>query len=66
MDVVQIQQVRSLGEGRVRFQQNPLDNTSGRGARVFLEDISRVLIKMLSAVYNLNKATHILGLQLNS
>ena len=33
---------------------------------VFLEDISRVLIKMLSVVYNLNKATHILGLQLNS
>ena len=32
----------------------------------FLEDISGVFIKMLSIVYNLNKATHILGLQIRS
>ena len=31
---------------------------------LFLEDISRVLIKMLSIIVNLNKAAHILGLQL--
>ena len=48
-----------------RFQQNPLDNAVGRGARVLLETITRVLIKILSIV-NLNKAIHILGSQLDS
>ena len=40
----------------------PLDNPVGLDARVLLEDISRVLIEILSVVVNLNKAIHILGL----
>ena len=48
------------------FQYKPLDNAIGLGARVLLEAVSVVLITILSTVVNLNKATHILRLQLNS
>ena len=49
-----------------RFQQRPFDNAIGLDARVLLETISRVPIKVLLIVVNLNKVTLILGLQLNS
>ena len=38
----------------------------GLGYLFFLEDISGVLVKILSVVVDLNKATHTWGLQLNS
>ena len=41
-------------------------NAVGLGVLVLLEDISGVLVKVLSVVVDLNKATHIWGLQLNS
>ena len=40
--------------------------TVSLGAHALLEDIGRVLIKIISVVVNLNKATHILKLQVNS
>ena len=43
----------------------PLDNTFGLGARVLIEAINGVPIKILSIVINLNRETHTVGLQLN-
>ena len=46
-----------------RFQYKPLDNAIGLGARVLLEAICGVPIKILFIVVHLNEVTHILGLQ---
>ena len=43
----------------------PLDNDFGLGACILPEAISHDTIKILSIIGNLNKATHILGPQLN-
>ena len=46
-------------EKRCKFYVTFMD-ASGWSACIFLEDNSRVLIKMVSIVYNLDKVTHIL------
>ena len=50
---------------KAEFNRSLLITLMAGCACFFLEDIIGVLIKMLSIVHNLNKATHILGLQLN-
>ena len=40
--------------------------SSGSNRSFLITLLAEVLVKMLSVVYNLNKASHILGLQLNS